>query len=289
MTKDEKQLYDLEHTKCVIYLITNLVNNKKYVGQTEKTFNKRYDGRGVGVERVKHHYEGNGGKGNHHLYHSILKYGTENFKVEIIHIAQSREELNYFESFYERYYNTTNPMYGYNKKPCGDCMGKTWHNSDEWYLEQYSKKYEKKINKIRNFLKRRHDEGLYDGNECYNLFSADIVFNYKHYKGLLTIPYKEIKTYSIWKIYNSEWEYWIPNKTQKEINNTMEVKRRVVIEKLTCMKQEYLKICEEYDDNDLNILQNKYPILYKYCKSMCKGLDKKFDYISVCEILQDDF
>lgn len=289
MKKDEKQLYDLANTKCIIYLITNLVNNKKYVGQTEKTFNRRYDGCGVGIERVKRSYETNGYRGNHHLYNSIKKYGTENFKVEIIHIAQSREELNYFESFYERYYNTTNPKYGYNKKPCGDCINKTWHNSDEWYLEHYSKKYPKEIDKVKKFLEKRHKHGTYTGNECYDLFSAEILFNYKRYIGLLSIPYKETRTHSIGKLYEqSEWEYWKRNESQQKIQNTIEEKRKTIIEKLNYMKQEYLTLCENYNDNELIMLQNEYPMLYKYCKYKCEEINSDFDYRSVYKILKEE-
>lgn len=283
----------LATTKCIIYLITNLKNNKKYVGLTEGTFNERYVGKGVGIERVKHAYESNGCRGNHHLYNSILKYGTENFKVEIIHIAQSREELNYFEHFYEKHYNTTNYMYGYNKKPCGDsCSG--YHMSDEWYLFTYKKKHSKIINKVEKFLQRRKKEKLYDGNECYNLFKADIVFNGKRYKGLLNIPNKEKNTTSIWKLYNSEWTLY--QKTEKEIKIENKKKylrelRKLYQQELELLYESYYDIIEcVYDEpfkaiseevwknnnleqKSVEILQEKYMELYTYCLYECDYYD----------------
>lgn len=36
----------------IIYKITNKVNNRVYIGQTTKDFNKRYNRKGIGVERV---------------------------------------------------------------------------------------------------------------------------------------------------------------------------------------------------------------------------------------------
>ena len=86
---------------------------------------------GIGAERVKNKYEKDGG--NVHLYNSICKYGVENFSVEILHIGKTKDELNYFEDFYIKYYNTRNPKYGYNIKPGGDsCSG--YHMSVEYYL-----------------------------------------------------------------------------------------------------------------------------------------------------------
>ena len=43
----------------VIYKITNKVNNKVYIGQTTRCFNKRYDSKGVGVERVYNYHTKN--------------------------------------------------------------------------------------------------------------------------------------------------------------------------------------------------------------------------------------
>lgn len=191
---------------CIIYLITNIINKKVYVGQTMYTFNERYEGAGVGAERVKRTYEINNEKGNTHLYNAMCKYGVENFTVEIIHIAQSKEELNYFERFYELYYNARNPKYGYNKKPCGDSHVK-YHRDDEYYLERIRKTYSKKTEeRVRVFLNYRKRHDLYDGNECYMLMNEKIIYDGVRYNGLLSIPYKITKTQSVKKLYDMNYQ-----------------------------------------------------------------------------------
>ena len=196
----------LATTNCIIYLITNTINKKVYVGQTMYTFNERYEGAGVGAERVKRTYEINSERGNTHLYNAMCKYGTENFTVEIIHIAQSKEELNYFERFYELYYNARNPKYGYNKKPCGKSHVK-YHRDDEYYLVRIRNAYGKKTEeRVRVFLNYRKRHDLYDGNECYMLMNERIIYDGVRYDGLLSIPYKITKTQSVKKLYNMNYQ-----------------------------------------------------------------------------------
>lgn len=54
-----------------IYRITNLVNNKIYIGQTIRDLKVRFK---------QHCYK----KGCTYLHNAILKYGKENFKIELI-------------------------------------------------------------------------------------------------------------------------------------------------------------------------------------------------------------
>lgn len=103
-----EELNNLRSVKMIIYMIINLLNQKKYVGQTSRTFNERYKGSGVGVHRVK------GCESNSHLASAIQKYGIDNFKVEIIEVCKSKEELNERERYYIKLYDTTNPEKGYN-------------------------------------------------------------------------------------------------------------------------------------------------------------------------------
>lgn len=119
---NEKEIYEFQNTTNIIYRIMNLINNKVYIGQTINTFNIRYGKNkkeGVAAERVLEVYEKSEQK-NRHLYNSLKKYGTDNFKVEILKRGLTVDELNYWEEFYIALYNSTDNRYGYNYKKGGE-------------------------------------------------------------------------------------------------------------------------------------------------------------------------
>lgn len=115
-----KELKDFAEKTMIIYKITNLINNKIYIGQTINSFNMRYRGAGVGIERVKGSYETKGNTKNEHLYNSILKYGIENFKVEILCQCETIEELNKKEKELIALYGSDDYAKGYNIEEGGD-------------------------------------------------------------------------------------------------------------------------------------------------------------------------
>ena len=95
----------------IIYKITNKVNGKVYIGQTiqENGFDDRYGGN---LEKNTK---------NQHLKSSIQKYGIDNFDIcevlEIIKIwdiAHNQKELDEKETYWIKYYDSTNPDNGYN-------------------------------------------------------------------------------------------------------------------------------------------------------------------------------
>lgn len=105
-----------------IYKITNLVNGKKYIGQTIKTFNDRYNFAGEGVERVWAYLNFRRDKEtfyqtrmyhNNHLLKAIEKYGFDNFAVDIIDTAETSEELNQKECYWIEHYNAFTDGYNY--------------------------------------------------------------------------------------------------------------------------------------------------------------------------------
>lgn len=91
----------------IIYMITNNLNNKKYIGQTIRGFFERYN-------EYKSDLNNKNKSNNIYLYNSFVKYGFENFKFEIIDTAKSIDELNKKEIQYIKKYNTTNREFGYN-------------------------------------------------------------------------------------------------------------------------------------------------------------------------------
>ena len=90
----------------VIYLIKNLINKKKYIGQTID-FEKR---------KNRHVWELNNERhDNKYLERSWHKYGQENFKFKIIESDISLELLNIKEKFYINKYNTFDNGYNLTK------------------------------------------------------------------------------------------------------------------------------------------------------------------------------
>lgn len=80
----------------VIYLITNLINNKKYVGQTQQGREER---------RWREHsvfYVDD----NKILHNAIKKYGAENFNFTVIETDIPEELIDKQERYYIKYYNT---------------------------------------------------------------------------------------------------------------------------------------------------------------------------------------
>jgi len=94
-----------------IYLITNLINDKKYVGQTiYKNPNQRWS---------KHKYDTKRDSFCS-IHMAMRKYRIENFKFEVIdESANNIDELNDLEEFYISFYDTFKG-HGYNSTSGGD-------------------------------------------------------------------------------------------------------------------------------------------------------------------------
>ena len=90
----------------VVYLIWNMVNGKKYVGQTIQPLKKRFQ------EHAKC-------KKSAPISRAIRKYGKENFYCGVIKSCASKEELDYWEKFYIAVLKTKVP-YGYNRTDGGE-------------------------------------------------------------------------------------------------------------------------------------------------------------------------
>lgn len=86
-----------------IYKIKNLLNGKVYIGQS------------IDIKRrFKDHKKEIKNNNVYPLYHSIRKYGIENFEFNVIEHVSNNDELNIKEQFWVDYYKSFNRSYGYN-------------------------------------------------------------------------------------------------------------------------------------------------------------------------------
>ena len=112
LTDLKNPLWEYEN---VVYCYTNKINGKKYVGQVTRKLRKRH------MEHLRN---------NLVVDIPIRKYGVDNFSLNIIHIAETLDELNYFEKFYIKLFNCfANNGNGYNVSSGGgngnNFIGKT--------------------------------------------------------------------------------------------------------------------------------------------------------------------
>ena len=92
----------------IIYCAQNLINQKKYIGQTTHSLDARIRG---------HKAEAFSKKSKIHIHNALRKYGMENFVWTIICHASDQESLNRAEMYYIKYYRTME--IGYNHKEGG--------------------------------------------------------------------------------------------------------------------------------------------------------------------------
>lgn len=88
-----------------VYITTNLVNGKQYVGSHgSNVLNDRYLGSGI------------------LLYHAIKKYGKDNFEKTVLETHTDLKKARFREEFFISKYNTITPN-GYNINPNGGIPG----------------------------------------------------------------------------------------------------------------------------------------------------------------------
>lgn len=121
---------------CNIYIITNNINDKVYIGQTWNHFNKRFsEHKRLNSDCSK-------------LENAFIKYGIDNFSVKLLTISHTQEVANYWEIYFINYYDSINN--GYNIK-FGGSYGK--HSN-----ETKQKISNAKIGSHGNFSSKTHSQ-----------------------------------------------------------------------------------------------------------------------------------
>lgn len=93
-----------------VYKVTNKVNNKVYIGITNK---------GAGTRFKQHLFDAEHGS-QYRFHRAIRKYGKENFEVSIIAFCNNVDELKENEIKFISEYESMNPDKGYNMTEGGD-------------------------------------------------------------------------------------------------------------------------------------------------------------------------
>jgi len=91
----------------IVYLVTNKVNGKQYVGQTVRSLSTRWHQHQLETSHVSC------------LRNAIKKYGIDSFSVDILQVCETREEMSFVEMFYISFLNTKSPN-GYNLTDGGE-------------------------------------------------------------------------------------------------------------------------------------------------------------------------
>ena len=132
----------MSQTVYNIYLITNLNNNKKYVGLTKFSITERF------YQHVKRGFL---------LTEAIKKYGEDEFFIELIEEVDTAGRAYELEQYYIKEYNTKVP-YGYNLTDGGDGIF-GWEVTEE-YRQECSERVKQlhKEKKVGMYGKNHSDE-----------------------------------------------------------------------------------------------------------------------------------
>lgn len=109
-----------------VYKITNMLNDKVYIGITTRTIEERFQEHKYRLNERKHL----------HLYSSMIKYGVQNFKVEELEKCDSIESLFTKEREWIKKFDSTNPDIGYNNTNGGEGFERI-ETDDEFIAQLY--------------------------------------------------------------------------------------------------------------------------------------------------------
>lgn len=147
----------------LIYKVTNKINGKVYVGQTIYSLEHRRSGHERDARCKK--------KTTVKFHNALLKYGYDNFDWEVLKECTTQEELDYYEDYYIKEFNSTDREKGYNLKSGGK-LGVIFTNEVKakigettklkWQNEECATKMKKGLRKGTKIVKQRALENFVD-------------------------------------------------------------------------------------------------------------------------------
>ena len=128
-----------------IYKITNIQNNKVYIGQTIRPIKDRLN---------RHINDALNNVLDTHFARAIRKYGKDSFTIEQIDTASNQEELNKKEQYWIKYYDSV--INGYNETDAiSKCGGNTYQSKTEEEMEVIKEKSRQTKLGAKNPMSRR--------------------------------------------------------------------------------------------------------------------------------------
>ena len=256
-----------------IYKITNLINNKCYIGQTTKSIEERWNQHKNDAFRKKRYTY------NYPLYRAFRKYGFENFSFEVIEkckISELNDKEIYWINFYNSYHN------GYNQTLGGNGTKNLELNEQE-VIEKYKEfqtleKVAKFFNCSRNTI-----------NKILNKHNITITSAQDHAKQKAFTVYMLNDNHEVLKIFNSlrEAGRWVFDqgltKRSRELAHTR-INDALYLEQ-KCYG--YYWYCLEYSKEDKENYRNKKKIRdkrynYKNHKKVYSNKQTNFNFCKIC-------
>lgn len=212
-----------------IYKITNKINNKVYIGQTTKSINLRWQ---------RHCADALKNRLDTKFARAIRKYGKDNFVVEEIDTAQSKEELNQKEIYWINYYNSI--LEGYNSVDGGGDSNTYKYKTEEEMREIKEKIRQTKMKELNPHARAVKCKNIHTQKELFfnTVIECQEYFNEKNHNFVTRRCLHKTKC-----LYKKEWlisyqdEDYIENYTVEKGNRKS---KRILVEDLkTNKKQEF--------------------------------------------------
>lgn len=136
-----------------IYKITNIINNKSYIGSSIN----------ISSRIVNHKYKlKSGNHDNKHLQYSFNKYSINSFKFEVLEYCK-KEELLIREQYYVDLYKCIDPKKGYNKAiVVENTSGYKWSKESRIRFSEYKKQQPTNWNAINKMIEYNKTKRIYN-------------------------------------------------------------------------------------------------------------------------------
>lgn len=223
-----------------IYKIQNKENNKVYIGQTVNYLRR--------INEYKNRKASVSGSSNYNIMQHIEKDGWDKYEMEFI-FSCNPSELDYWEMFYIRKYESFNPDKGYNSfhldengKLVTNNVTKEKMRKAHIGLTESADTKRKKSNKI---IAINENEMIFIISDSAKLFGDKIGVSKDMIKNGLRQPSK-IKGYRLY--------YFEPNK-RKDIVKKM-LKKRSIRDKM------YIPWCEYLDNRSVETIEKNFQVIY---------------------------